>query len=152
MLNKEKLEQLMAILGELTEEQRAFLIEALSGPIREKEFFEKLGDVEEGKFEDFLKAVAAEMEDEVLAQPLSADELEAVAGGGKGGSQANDGISCSKTQQANCSREEKRSIYLDAFPNCAATVEDGSWCSTNDACVKVAVNYQGMTDCGKAWR
>ena len=80
------------------------------------------------------------------------DELEAVAGGGKGGSQANDGISCSKTQQANCSREEKRSIYLGAFPNCAATVEDGSWCSTNDACVKVAVNYQGMTDCGKAWR
>jgi hypothetical protein len=80
------------------------------------------------------------------------DELEAVAGGGKGGSQANDGISCSKTQQANCSREEKRSIYLGAFPNCAATVEDGSWCSTNDACVKVSVNYQGMTDCGKAWR
>lgn len=152
MLNKEKLEQLMAILGELTEEQRAFLTEALSGPIREKELFEKLGDVEEGKFEDFLKAVAAEMEDEVLAQPLSADELEAVAGGGKAGSNANDGYSCSHTQQANCVREEKRSIYLGAFPNCAATVEDGSWCSTNDACVKVAVNYQGMTDCGKAWR
>ena len=152
MLNKEKLEQLMAILGELTEEQRAFLIEALSGPIREKEFLEKLGDVEEGKFEEFLKAVTAELEDEVLAQPLSPDELEAVAGGGKNDSLANDGHSCSQTQQANCSREEKRSIYLGAFPNCAATVEDGSWCSTNDACVKVAVNYQGMTDCGKAWR
>ncbi len=152
MLNKEKLEQLMAILGELTEEQRAFLTEALSGPIREKELFEKLDDVDEGKFEEFMKAVAAEMEDEVLAQQLSPDELEVVAGGGKTVSLANDSHSCSQTQQANCFREEKRSIYLGAFPNCAATVEDGSWCATNDACVKVAVNYQGMNDCGKAWR
>ena len=36
MLNKEKLEQLMAILGELTEEQKAILTKALNGPINEK--------------------------------------------------------------------------------------------------------------------
>lgn len=150
MLNKEKLEQLMAILGNLTEEQRATLTEALEKPVSDRELFEKLGGVDERKFAEFLKAVTAETEDEVLAQPLSPDELEAVAGGGS--SLANDGHTCSKTQQANCFREEKRSIYLGAFPNCAATVEDGSWCMTNDACVRAAVNYQGMNDCGKAWR
>ena len=108
MLNKEKLEQLMAILGELTEGQRAFLTEALSGPIREKELFEKLDDVDEGKFEEFLKAVTAELEDEVLAQPLSPDELEAVAGGGKNDSLANDGHSCSQTQQAKAQHLSRR--------------------------------------------
>ena len=152
MLSNEKMEQLMEMLGELTQEQKAILTEALKKPVSDRELFEKLGGVDEGKLAQYLKAVAAKKEDEVLAQPLSPDELEAAAGGGKAGSLANDGHSCSQTQQANCFREEKRSIYLGAFPNCAATVEDGSWCSTNDACVKVAVNYQGMNDCGKAWR
>ena len=151
MLIKDKLEQLMAILGELTEEQKAFLTEALNGTIDEKALFEKLG-VDEDRFTEFLKAFAAQTEDSVLGQELSADEMEAVAGGQNTGSNSNDGYSCSKTQQANCTREEKRSIYRGAFPNCAATVEDGSWCTTNDACVKVAIDYQDMNDCGKAWR
>ena len=42
MLNKEKLEQLMAILGDLTEEQKAIVTEVLNGPINEKALFEKL--------------------------------------------------------------------------------------------------------------
>ena len=39
-----------------------------------------------------------------------------------------------------------------SFPNCAATVEDGSWCKRNDACHDKAVDYRGMGSCKKAWR
>lgn len=36
---------------------------------------------------------------------------------------------------------------------CAATVEDGSWCSSNDAChTSNAIRYTGMNDCSKAWK
>ena len=80
MLSKEKLEQLLAILGDLTEEQKAFLAEALNGPINEKELFEKLG-VDEGKFTEFMRALAAENEDAVMRQELSPDEMEAASGG-----------------------------------------------------------------------
>ena len=48
MLNKDKLEQLMSILGELTDEQKAILTEALEKRIPEKEIFEKLS-VDESK-------------------------------------------------------------------------------------------------------
>ena len=81
MLNEEKLEHLMGILGNLTDEQKAALTEALEKPISDRELFEKLGGVDEGKFAQYLKAVAAEKEDEVLTQPLSPEELEAVSGG-----------------------------------------------------------------------
>ena len=43
MLNKEKLEQLMAILGDLTGEQKVIVAETLKGSFDEKEIFEKLG-------------------------------------------------------------------------------------------------------------
>ena len=159
MLNKDKLEQLMAILGELTEEQKAILTKALSEPINEKELFEKLG-VDEGRFTEFIRALAAAQEDAVLGQELSTDEMDAVAGGNacpQGQnvvtSPINDGNSCSLTQQANCFLEEHRSIYNGSFPNCAATVEDGSWCSSNDAChTSNAIRYTGMNDCSKAWK
>ena len=53
----------------------------------------------------------------------------------------------------NCNVQFVRPIYGgNGFPNCAATVEDGSWCSTNDACYDVAIDYKGMRDCAKAWR
>ena len=79
MLNKEKLEQLMAILGDLTEEQKTIVTEALNGPIDEKALFEKLG-VDEGTFAAFMQALAAQTEDAVLGQELSVDEMEAAAG------------------------------------------------------------------------
>ena len=60
MLNKEKREELMGILGKLTNEQKAALTEALKKPISDRELFEKLGGVDEGKFAQYLKAVAAE--------------------------------------------------------------------------------------------
>jgi hypothetical protein len=145
MLNKEKLEQLMAILGELTEEQKAFLTEALNGPINEKELFEKLG-VDEDKFAEFMKAVAAQAEDAVLGQELSTDEMEEAAGGGycRGGA--------NEASTWNCVQIVRRYIYAHKFPNCAATVEDGSLCSSNDACYQVAVDYIDLKDCSKAWK
>ena len=139
MLNKDKPGQLMAILGELTEEQKAVLTEALEKPIPDRELFEKLGGVEEGRFAQYLKAVAAERGDEVLAQPLSPEELEAVSGGDQ------------DADRTNCVRYSERNIYLGGFPNCAATVEDGSWCDTNDACYHSMVGYYIMTECNKAW-
>ena len=114
MLNEEKLEHLMCILGNLTDEQKAALTEALEKPISDRELFEKLGGVDEGKLAQYLKAVAAKKEDEVLAQPLSPDELEAVSGGDQ------------DDDRTNCVRYSERNIYLGGFPNCAATVEDGS--------------------------
>ena len=145
MLNKEKLEQLMAILGELTEEQKAFLTEALNGPINEKELFEKLS-VDEDKFAEFMKAVAAQAEDAVLGQELSTDEMEEAAGGGycRGGA--------NEASTWNCVQIVRRYIYAHKFPNCAATVEDGSLCSSNDACYQVAVDYIDLKDCSKAWK
>ena len=61
MLNKEKLEQLMASLGDLTEEQKAIVAETLKGSISEKKLFGKLG-VDEGKFTEFMQALAAQTE------------------------------------------------------------------------------------------
>ena len=139
MLSNEKIEQLMEMLGELTQEQKAILTEALKKPVSDRELFEKLGGVDEGKLAQYLKAVAAEMEDEVLVQPLSPDELEAVSGG----DQDDDRI--------NCVRYSERNIYLGGFPNCAATVEDGSFCGSNDACYHSMVSYYILVECQKAW-
>ena len=140
MVSKKKLEQLMAILGELTEEQKAVLTEALEKPIGDRELFEKLGDVDEGRLAQYLKAVAAEKENEVLVQELSLEELASVAGGGD-------------PSDVNCTTHVYgRNIYYGGFPNCAATVEDGSWCGQNDACYNISVIYKFMADCGKAWK
>lgn len=71
-----------------------------------------------------------------------------------------DNLEKSKEEEAdtnNCVNSFYRDIYQGGFPNCAATVEDGSWCGTNDACVSTAVHYKGMeecsfSDCSKAWK
>ena len=82
----------------------------------------------------------AEKENEVFAQEVSPDELDNVAGG-------------KDSDTNNCTRTHKRDIYGgNGFANCAATVGDGSWCGTNDACYSDAVDYQNMFDCSKAWR
>ena len=96
-------------------------------------------------------------ENEVFDQEVSLDELEAVAGG----------YDCSAESRIlpwtlddqwdadkdNCVQDHYRQIYGgNGFPNCAATVEDGSWCGTNDACNNNAIDYKGMNDCSKAWR
>lgn len=53
----------------------------------------------------------------------------------------------------NCVNAQYRWIYKPSFPNCAATVEDGSHCLENDACYgSNAIQYREMHDCSKAWR
>ena len=88
---------------------------------------------------------------EVLEQEISADELDAVAGGSWWASEKD-------ADQNNCIQNHERYIYGgNGFPNCAATVEDGSHCGTNDACYSDAVEYHGfkggcsVIDCKKAW-
>lgn len=145
MLNKDKLEKLMALLGEVADDQKALLAEALNGSINEKALFEKLG-VDEGKFAEFMKVLAGDIEEQVLGQELSPDEMEAIAGGYK------DGIDCDSSSSANCKNWNIRNIYEGGFPNCASTVEDGSWCGENDACWASAVAYKKMKDCNRAWK
>ena len=80
---------------------------------------------------------------EVFEQKVNDDELENVSGG----------YEIKDSDSNNCTRYHTREIYGgNGYPNCAASVEDGSLCSTNDACYKVAVEYKGMTDCAKAWK
>lgn len=148
MINKEKLTQAMGILGALTEEKKALLLEAAEKEIPEKDLFDQLG-VDEEQFVEFLRAVSPIQEEEILAQELSKEELDSVAGGGNCPTQAwkddfgaNDCHTCGTT----------RWIYRHRFPNCASTVEDGSWCGSNDACFTYSsVYYTGMDKCTKAW-
>lgn len=79
-------------------------------------------------------------EEAVFLQELAEDELDAVSGG----AQAPFYLGCEEASQ--------RWIYANSFPNCASTVEEGSWCSSSDACTLSAVVYRGMEDCGKAWK
>ena len=139
MLNKEKLEKAMELLGDLTQEQKALIAEAAEKAIPEKELYEKLG-VDDKKFAEFLKAAS---DDAVFDQEVSPEELEAVAGG------ENDG--CWNLHHP-CYSSVVRSIVGGyGFPNCASTVEDGSWCDTSDACYVSAINYIDMHSCKKAW-
>jgi hypothetical protein len=83
-------------------------------------------------------------EEQVFKQEVSDDELEAVAGGG--------GSYRSQSVGNTCVESTKRNIYSGGFPNCAATVEDGSWCWDNDACRSYqGVYYTDMNNCNKAW-
>ena len=95
-------------------------------------------------------------EKEVFEQEINKEELENVTGGDK------DTFVCSVNQNfnagygssnENCVTNHERNIYGgNGFPNCGATVEDSSWCGSNDACNSDAVVYKGMTECGKAWK
>lgn len=89
-------------------------------------------------------------EDAIFAQTINEEELENVVGGNK--------RKKDPSTPDNCSNEWQRDIYGgDGFPNCGATVEDGSWCDSNDACNDLAVVYYNIdlcyvSDCHKAWR
>ena len=81
---------------------------------------------------------------------MSTDEMETVAGGRK------HWCIMGSLEEGEC--PEQWSNYTqnirkpDGSMNCAATVEDGSWCKKNDACYTDQVNYYGMDDCAKAWQ
>lgn len=138
--------------SELTEEQTSFLNENYN-KLNEKELYQKLSEIgpkpDMNAFGDLL---ASKIETDVFEQEVSESELGTVAGGLCGFN----GYECEKPQanyeKSHCTDENRRNIYEGEFPNCAATVEDGSWCGSNDACFKGSVDYQGMTDCKKAWK
>ena len=103
-------------------------------------------------------------EEKILSQELDDKELKEVQAG-FGGSWSGDWSDGSYTdgdcpfgavKEAdinNCVKEWHRDIYAGkGFANCAATVGDGSWCSSNDACYSSAIDYTNMKDCSKAWR
>ena len=96
----------------------------------------------------------SEQEKEILGQELSKEDLAEVTGG----KWDLDHDECSNNHYRQMHLRKDFSggpgawSYVPFFPNCAATVEDGSWCGSNDACVRGAVVYVGMNDCTKAWR
>ena len=89
-------------------------------------------------------------EDEVFDQELSLDDLDAAAGGS---GDCNEPSVCGQPSYDSCTRNHNRQIYGGGgFPNCAATVEDGSWCKSSDACYNEAIDYKDTSSCSKAWR
>ena len=88
-------------------------------------------------------------EEQIFKQEVSDDELEAAVGGRHRPGEKGKAFWWDDDPN-NCTENHWRQIYSGGFPNCAASVEDGSWCGTNDACNAEAVNYQGMDDCIKA--
>lgn len=85
-------------------------------------------------------------EDAVFAQELNEDELNEVNGG-----------KSLTNKNTICTEGTFRDIYDGKFPNCAATVESGSWCASNDACGSMEVDYYNMencflANCNKAWK
>ena len=112
--------------------------------------------------------MSKEKEEKILSQEVDDKELAEVQtglGGRLGGSWGDDWGDGSYTDgdcpvsastdadKSNCTQQMRRDIYAGkGFPNCAATVGDGSWCGSNDACFSSAVDYTNMKDCPKAWR
>jgi hypothetical protein len=88
-------------------------------------------------------------EQEIMNQEMSKDEMDTVAGGG-GTCWVN---SRGETCEDWAAYKYGRKFYNpDGSINCAATVEDGSWCGSNDACRFSEVDYLGMKECDKAWK
>ena len=92
-------------------------------------------------------------EEQVFNQKLSSEDLEATVGGS---------MYCGETSYCGdsrisigCSDANRRPMYGpdgNQFPFCAATVEEGSMCFTNDGCRHDAVIYNGMRSCDRAHR
>ena len=135
---------------ELNEEQKSFLEKNFS-KLKEQELFQKvseLGPADEKSFADSIRNIAAKIETGVFGQKVSEDELASIGGGLCGAN----GSVCKSNADENCDHNYNRHIYNGGFPNCASTVEDSSWCSSNDACYFDDVRYQDMKDCHKAHR
>ena len=134
----------------LTKEQQAFLEENFR-KIREKELFQKLAEygpeVDEKTFMDALRAYSSTLEDRVFSHEVSEEELAETGGGNL--ESCGDLVSYYNN---NCIQLDNRHIYEGGFPNCAQSVENGSWCGWNDACYSEAVVYKDMISCSKAWQ
>ena len=92
-------------------------------------------------------------EETVFDQKLDLDELNATSGGNCAMYGTEGWYGTKDADQANCSGFWHRPLYGGGgFPNCAATVEDGSNCWRNDGCREDTVVYDGKTDCWRSWR
>ena len=134
----------------LTEEQKRFLDENFR-KMKEKDLFEKFSEIgpeaDEFAFAEYLSGLASKIESGVFQQNVSEEELTGTSGGK---SETEDLVG--EPEYEHCTADYYRYIYRGGFPNCAATVEDGSWCWDSDACYGDGVVYKGMTECKKAWR
>ena len=101
-------------------------------------------------------------EQEIMNQEMSTDEMETIAGGVVGAwdhvdPEKRTSKKCTCGAWAQCSNDPSkkygRPLYRpDGSVNCSATVEDGSWCGSDDACYSDETIYFGMLDCEKAWK
>ena len=143
----------------ITEKQKSFLEENFR-KMKEKELFEKLSELgpalDEKTFAKTIDSLSSRLEEKVFRTAVSEEELEAAVGGEypcKHFAWENCGGSWRYESLSDCIHQYNRDIYGGAgFANCAATVEDGSWCGINDACYLSSISYGGMKDCAKAWR
>lgn len=91
---------------------------------------------------------------QVFNQELSTEDLDAAAGGNMFG--CGETSYCGDTAFAEgCTNANRRPIHGpggNQFPFCAATVEDGSMCWSNDGCRYTSVVYEGMQTCNRAHR
>ena len=142
-------EEAIRKLKPLTKEQEEILKNAAGKPVNEKELYEKLG-IDEETFETWMHTLREGNERMIFAQNVSPEELAAVSGGYD--------FKVEESQNYLCTETWLRVMYRIAangqrtFPNCAATVEDGSWCGSNDACYEGAVQYICMEKCKRSWR
>ena len=152
MINKEKVERALAQFGKDLTDKKDSIIEMLESGVSEKELVEKLCVEDDQSFRNLLKELYADIEEEVFRQEVSFEELELVASGNEIDTTKDCTQVYSEDWKTRCTSEWYRSIVNPQFPNCAATVEEGSWCNDSDACWRTAVVYTGMIDCEKAWK
>ena len=131
------------IHSELSEEQKEFIRKSVRERVPEQEVREKIGHIDEGELEAFLKNDPGIREAAVFRQKISSEELAAVSGG--------DEECASGKVDYHCKSEHHRYIYEDDFSNCANTVKEQSWCGKADACFESTVVYRGLQNCFKAW-
>ena len=151
MMKIENLEHALEVLGERASEKREAIREMIEAGVPEKEFVEKLGIDDEKLVKRFLRILHDLEEKDVFSQELSKEELAQVAGGA-----SLEETPClqsfNRYLYKGCDSNWARPIDIPKFPNCAATVEDGSFCWSADACFEQAVMYGPMRNCTKAWK
>ena len=138
----------MANMG-LTGERKRFL-EKDFGNVIERDLLQKLSETDPGaeknSFEEYFSVIASKIEAGVFQQDVSEEELPGISRG------RSETYSLAEPEYEHCDDNYYRYIYRGGFPNCAATVEDGSWCWNSDACYGDGVVYKDMTECKKAWK
>ena len=140
----------------MTEKQKAFLEENFR-KMNDRELMQKLSEfgpeTDEAAFAEALR----EIESDVFDQSVSEEELAFASGGSSYPCGSISEKNCEEVWREeptdNCSHNMYRDIYGgNGFANCAATVEDGSFCYDNDACYRIQVKYTNRKDCWKAWQ